>query len=1022
MATSVSDNGISQYISKVGTTLTVIDGAGNQVQRIGNIPWRNNNPGDIRDGSFARSQPGYIGSDGAFAIFATPDAGYAAQSALLFGKSYINLSIADAITKYAPPSENNTTAYINSITTALGVSSNTPLSSLSADQRIALVHAMSKVEGYKVGTILLVGGGQPNTAATPPTPPTEPPTSAGNPDYIPINSNTGIFTFPVPNPLLAYASWTYSISLHLLTPDEYNTTIQQGKFVANRVLIASAGRYNNTLGTNQFIRSPYFNEDFYFENLSMTTIVGLNSNSRATNAIDLKFDIMEPYGITLVDRILFQCKDLNIDNYLACPYLLEVDFYGIDDTGNIVGQIPNTSKYIPIQLTGMTVKASHKGAEYNIQAVPYNHSAYDVSTVQTPARFEVTAGTVNSFFQSTETSDPVINFTSQRQPAPTTTASKPNTTYGSNRFASMPVSGSASPSTTGATAAPKLNGPGYAGSNTLNAGTTNPTSAQNAQSSPAPASADRIYKVKSYGSALNAYQNDQVRNNQLTFPDKYQFKFYGEIDGTGFKSILGQGKQSSKDTPMGDPNEISSRRANTNAKADDLQYGLRIFSINAGTSVEQIINYVLRNSDYIQNQLVVPQDYKTKEDFLAAKQKYSNLPFNWFKIVPTIELKDYDPKTKHYSRVITYHVMPYPIYNTKIDVTPQGQASNPLKDYHYYYTGLNDEILDLNIEFNALYYTAITNYRGNMADINDVTESDSSVATGDSGLPDQPNAVQPVGQRPVPPNTKIKATGGEISQKQAATVDTQASLYTSAQGDMISLKLKIIGDPSFIKQDDLFFSPQYTLVNATTFDPTVDPRLTSNGSIKTDAGEVYVNITFKSPSDLDEMTGLVKYDPKYKESKFSGLYRVLTVESNFSGGHFTQTLDIVRLPRQSINMAGKADPNNPQRESTQPPGEAAISQNYDIGPNFNSPSPTAADSTAPGSTPLLDTGSSVYNAQQAQLSQVAQSAPSYSLSAYTDVTNSIGGTLAVNQVGPAPDYAPISVAGNQVPGAAAITG
>jgi hypothetical protein len=44
---------------------------------------RNNNPGNIEDGSFAKSQPGYAGSDGRFAKFTTAAQGSAAQEALL---------------------------------------------------------------------------------------------------------------------------------------------------------------------------------------------------------------------------------------------------------------------------------------------------------------------------------------------------------------------------------------------------------------------------------------------------------------------------------------------------------------------------------------------------------------------------------------------------------------------------------------------------------------------------------------------------------------------------------------------------------------------------------------------------------------------------------------------------------------------------------------------------------------------------------------------------------------------------
>lgn len=48
------------------------------------------NPGAIKDGAFAKAQPGYSGPDASgFATFATPQAGIAAQEALLGGPSYV---------------------------------------------------------------------------------------------------------------------------------------------------------------------------------------------------------------------------------------------------------------------------------------------------------------------------------------------------------------------------------------------------------------------------------------------------------------------------------------------------------------------------------------------------------------------------------------------------------------------------------------------------------------------------------------------------------------------------------------------------------------------------------------------------------------------------------------------------------------------------------------------------------------------------------------------------------------------
>jgi hypothetical protein len=84
-----------------------------------NRPQRNHNPGNIKMGHFAESH-GAIGHDGPFAIFPSDAVGMAALNTLLASPAYAGLSVDQAITKYAPPSENNTAAYIASVKKSMG--------------------------------------------------------------------------------------------------------------------------------------------------------------------------------------------------------------------------------------------------------------------------------------------------------------------------------------------------------------------------------------------------------------------------------------------------------------------------------------------------------------------------------------------------------------------------------------------------------------------------------------------------------------------------------------------------------------------------------------------------------------------------------------------------------------------------------------------------------------------------------------------------------------------------------------
>ena len=89
---------------------------------------RNNNPGNIKGGSYA-DRHGAIGvDDGGFAIFSDPAAGRDALENLLFNtETYPTLTVEDAIARYAPAADNNDVdAYINSVVSAGATDRTTP--------------------------------------------------------------------------------------------------------------------------------------------------------------------------------------------------------------------------------------------------------------------------------------------------------------------------------------------------------------------------------------------------------------------------------------------------------------------------------------------------------------------------------------------------------------------------------------------------------------------------------------------------------------------------------------------------------------------------------------------------------------------------------------------------------------------------------------------------------------------------------------------------------------------------------
>jgi len=135
---------------------TTVDASGDVVKRSGARNWRNNNPGNIQAGDFAKGQ-GAMGSDGRFAVFPDYQTGRNAKEKLIFDTNkYKNKSLTDAIARYAPPGENNTAAYQQAVLATVG-GKNKKMSEYSLDERQKIMDKMEQVEGFKKGKVEIVG-------------------------------------------------------------------------------------------------------------------------------------------------------------------------------------------------------------------------------------------------------------------------------------------------------------------------------------------------------------------------------------------------------------------------------------------------------------------------------------------------------------------------------------------------------------------------------------------------------------------------------------------------------------------------------------------------------------------------------------------------------------------------------------------------------------------------------------------------------------------------------------------------
>jgi hypothetical protein len=130
------------------------------------LPERTNNPGNIKDSSFAQNQPGYVGAGpaatdgGRFAVFDSPASGTTAMSNLLRGPGYSGLTVDQGLTRWSNG------GYGGEVGAAVGIDPSRRIGDLNDAERGVLATGMARREGFR--------GSLGATAATPPAAPATP--------------------------------------------------------------------------------------------------------------------------------------------------------------------------------------------------------------------------------------------------------------------------------------------------------------------------------------------------------------------------------------------------------------------------------------------------------------------------------------------------------------------------------------------------------------------------------------------------------------------------------------------------------------------------------------------------------------------------------------------------------------------------------------------------------------------------------------------------------------------------------
>jgi hypothetical protein len=248
-----------------------------------------------------------------------------------------------------------------------------------------------------------------------------------------------------PNQLDQYASYTYGISWYLLSPAQFTAmvTAQRANLTGWQLLMQSGGAAAQG-------RSPAFPVDYYMDDLEISSKIWGGGKNAANNAVDIRFRVTEPNGITLIQSLFNAVKSVygatpttsgtnDTPNYLTAQYCLVIQFYGYDANGNLVapakgtynansssasggyGQTDVITKYYPFTLTDIKFTVANKAIEYSIFGKPipmkYNSST-DRGTI--PHDFVMTGQTVSQLLNGKPitTRNTTDRGARQDQPAP----------------------------------------------------------------------------------------------------------------------------------------------------------------------------------------------------------------------------------------------------------------------------------------------------------------------------------------------------------------------------------------------------------------------------------------------------------------------------------------------------------------------------------------------------------------------------------------------------------------------------
>jgi hypothetical protein len=692
---------------------------------------------------------------------------------------------------------------------------------------------------------------------------------------------------PRPNILDEFASYTYSASVYLLSTEQYVQLLTTDSKEVNgyNLLFQTAGAANNRGGpqeptstangsnTADAGRNPFFDNDFYIDSITVETVPMGKATGAAHNTQNLKFTLVEPNGITLLDRLYDAVANFyprSADgrvNYTAVSYLMVIRFYGYDsmgrpvqvknrqfDTDGTAGTQAVVEKFIPFRVNNITWGVSSRMVTYEWDCTPEGHQIAGYTARGTvPYDIQLSETTVGGLLSGP------AKFSNQSAPAANPGASTTSAARNSRDAQRQAIE------------------------------------RQNNQTAPAKVNAapsDKKVLTQGLADALNQFQQELVQRGRYTYADEYEIEFVGP----GSEKIRDAVLASAGENPIA---QTASGRASTQdpnglrPSTNSIDRTTKNFSIVAGQQIVQVIDLLIRNSSYIYDQALVIID---KDGSVKPNPNSRNQPMKWYNISLQAERlsEELDPQRNDYAYRIKYVISPFIVKNleSKYFITPK--FSGVHKSYPYWFTGQNSAVLDYTETLNALYHLTISGEVPGDSDAIRIRERETS-------------SLAELIKYTYAPRSSESSAGNQGKTNELAA-NAAESLYSPS--DIAHATIKIVGDPDWIQQGTIFRAADERSLGARAFNTGFLP----DGSVSFDTQDILFEIVWKRPNDYDIRTG--KADPyarsasKYNNysAEQSRVYHCKKVISEFRQGRFEQTLEGTLYSMAKPDQTNTANP------------------------------------------------------------------------------------------------------------------